>query len=217
MNILLGLTTLLMVACGPTITATTTGASAVTSLPTATPTSTPSPVATTVSVPTATPTLNAVVVDAPYAYVTTEAGRFHILDISQPANPVELSVSEIAPPETRFSLSLVANYIYVFTDDRLLILDVTNPTRPVEAGALAPVCGDDVPRRVVPIGHRAYVVNGFFEAELCIIDLSDPTKPVEFGFYPLPGNAIRDVLAVGNLLYVANEDGGLWILQVKNN
>ena len=45
-----------------------------------------------------------------------------------------------------------------------------------------------------------------------MVDVSDPAQPVEIAAYDTPGFA-WDVAALGKLVYVADETGGLLILQ----
>jgi hypothetical protein len=46
---------------------------------------------------------------------------------------------------------------------------------------------------------------------LRILDISDPATPDEVGFYDTPGDA-QGVATAGDLAYVADTNGGLFIL-----
>ena len=48
-----------------------------------------------------------------------------------------------------------------------------------------------------------------------VFDISNPTNPVKVGAYDTPGSA-QDVTVVGNNIYVADGEGGLVILQVRD-
>ena len=60
------------------------------------------------------------------------------------------------------------------------------------------------------VGYHAYVAAG--PRGLRIIDVSDPTEPQEVGFYDTLGITC-DVYASGVYAYVADWNGGLYILQ----
>jgi hypothetical protein len=88
----------------------------------------------------------------------------------------------------------------------LLVLDVSDPTRPVEVGAYdaATIIND-----VAAFENRVYMAGG--PGDLRVVDLTDPAKPQEVEAYGLPGEA-RKVVADDNYIYVAGAPGGLFIL-----
>lgn len=72
---------------------------------------------------------------------------------------------------------------YIGMGSRLVILDVSDPARPVFLGRT-----DLLPegvRGVAVAGPYAYVADGY--GGLRIVDVSDPTHPKEVGFYDMPG------------------------------
>ncbi len=65
-------------------------------------------------------------------------------------------------------------------------------------------------RDVALTARYAYVSAGF--NGLRVVDISDNTRPVEVGYYDTPGSA-QKVTVQGDLVYVADGDGGVYILR----
>ena len=108
---------------------------------------------------------------------------------------------------------LVADRLYAFVADEyygLRILDVTDPTAPVQVGGYPKQSG--YPRDVAVAGHYAYLVSK--NDDLRVIDISNPGYPEEVGSYELSGS-FPGVAVSGDYLYVAN-DAGLHVLDVSN-
>ena len=92
----------------------------------------------------------------------------------------------------------------------LRVINVSDPTAPVELGAL------DTPGGaldVAVLGGLAYVTDGL--SGLRVIDVSDPTVPVELGALATPGFP-EDVEVVGGLAYVADGFDGLRVIDVSD-
>ncbi len=93
----------------------------------------------------------------------------------------------------------------------LLILDVADPAKPVQIGALATKgysYGLDVKS---PYVYLADGLNG----GLAVVDVRDPKNPVRL-IRVTTGTEVRDVKVVGNLAYVAAGEGGLVIVDVTD-
>jgi hypothetical protein len=83
----------------------------------------------------------------------------------------------------------------------LSILDLSNPTAPVEIGVFdTPRGADDVE----VVGGLAYITDDSFGGKLRIIDVSDPTAPVEIGSFDTVYKA-ADVEVVGNFAYLVDQ------------
>jgi len=85
-------------------------------------------------------------------------------------------------------------------DPTLSILDLSNPTSPVEIGSFdTPYGAEDVEL----VGGLAYITDDNFGGSLRIIDISDPTAPVEIGAFPTVYKA-ADVEVVGSFAYLVD-------------
>jgi hypothetical protein len=99
----------------------------------------------------------------------------------------------------------------------LRVIDVSDPTVPVEVGVL------DMYREawdVEVVGDLAYVANGRYRG-LRVIDVSDPTAPREIGALAIMGGPsavgnARAVELVGDLAYVAAGSAGLRVIDVSD-
>ncbi len=163
-----------------------------------------------------------------YAYVTAGGGELRVLDVADPAHPVEVGTYPtggqafpLAATETRLTLAV---------DDGVLLFDVSDAARPRQvarlrlpsAGWLAAAAGDlayTVERR--PAGHE--VGSGSYLSMLHIVDLAGARGPTETGRFdavsPMgwSSNAqARQLVALGSRLYAAADAAGLRILDVAD-
>jgi hypothetical protein len=122
--------------------------------------------------------VNAVVVTQTLAYVAAGQGGLRVLDVSEPARPIEIGA--VDTPGSAGDLKVAGGRVYVADGSGgLRIIDVADPARPRELGALAPE-GWEV-SRVAVSGPIAYVPSG--GADLRIIDVSNPEAPTEIGHH----------------------------------
>ena len=132
-----------------------------------------------------------------YAYLGV-GPRLIVLDISDPTNLVEIGRTQVLPGFV--SRVIVANnYAYAISPNfGLQIIDVSNPSHPVEIGALSDESAGEI-RGFDVVGHYAYLTNRY--PGLKVIDVSDPTAPAVVGTYDLqfPG----DIQVVGDYAYIA--------------
>ncbi|MBW2386763.1 MAG: hypothetical protein JRG92_24295, partial [Deltaproteobacteria bacterium] len=110
-------------------------------------------------------------------------------------------------------VEVVGGLAYVAGGSGLRVIDVSNPTLPVEVGAL------DTPgnaRGVDVVGDLAYVADSSFGGGgLRVIDVSNPMLPVEIGALDTPGGGM-DVEVVGEFAYLAANSAGLRVIDVSN-
>ncbi|MCP4580007.1 MAG: T9SS type A sorting domain-containing protein [candidate division Zixibacteria bacterium] len=138
------------------------------------------------------------------------AGGFHIVDDSDPYNPIVMG--GITLPEWTRDIYLTENYAYVVSGDNSLnIIDITNPLEPEIIGAyVAP----SYMSSVEVSGDFAYITvsqNGIH-----IVDISDPGQPVYYSEYLMPGIYIDDIFIRGNYAFIANSHPGMVILDISN-
>jgi hypothetical protein len=136
------------------------------------------------------------------AYLTASWGGLRVLDISNPAAPIELG--SYAVPGWAWDVAVVGNLAYVSAGGGLHIIDVSDPNALHEEG-VAPMVGA---RGVCVVGSRAYVAdwNGDPPSApphtgLRIVDVSNPAAPQEIGYYAMP--FVETVQVVGTTAYLA--------------
>lgn len=150
-----------------------------------------------------------------YAYLLHNTG-VEIVDVSKPARPRRVGYVGYANLtfESR-DLAVAGNYAFVATQlGGLRIIDVSDPARPREVSVYetsGPVYAvsvgtlDELPGRLY-----AYITAG---GALRVIDVTDPSTPIEVGYYYTPGYGGSDVTTAGESIYVADNRGGLLVLQ----
>ncbi len=137
-----------------------------------------------------------------------------VLDISNPMTPT--LVSTYTASVTGSDIAAAGDYIYLqghsqyTTGEGVLILDISNPFNPVEAGFLPGPW--NVASLVVSEG-RAYLVDG---DGLHIADVTNPANPVELSYTRLMGY-IKHVTAGNRYVYLSNGSAsGLWVVDATN-
>jgi hypothetical protein len=140
-------------------------------------------------------------------YIEDTLGGSSLLDIinvSDPSSPEEISVL----PGEFWNLFIKDTLAYV-TDDGLHILDISDPSLPVEAGFYNFTSwGADIWVK----DDFAYVAN--CDSGLRIIDVSDPSSPGEVGFYSRGATGCACAVYVqDSLIYLYYHSDGLYILK----
>jgi len=141
-----------------------------------------------------------------YAYIADFNGGLRVIDISNPAHPQEV---DTYTPENGFAYGVFVSDGYAYVTGSLgevVVLDVSDPTNVAPVGSCnLSWSGFDI----VVSDFYAYVPD-IFEA-LHVIDVLSPTNPREVWSYVTPGIP-EDVAVVGDLVYVADSNGGLLVL-----
>ncbi len=150
-----------------------------------------------------------VTVEGGLAYVADSSAGLRIVDVSDPANPVEIGALDTTG--RTYDVQVLDNLAYVADGrDGLKIVDISDPFAPVEVGAV------DTPDLAWSVAvELPYVFVADRDGGLRIIDASDPAQPVEVGSLDTPGQAV-DVLVRGNVAYIADFSGGLRIADVSD-
>ena len=104
-----------------------------------------------------------------------------VIDIANLNEPRIAAAYESGPGS---SLELKGNIVYLVTSSGLLLLDVSEPEKPVKYGFYASKQGEDV----YIDDNYAYLAEGY--KGLTILDISDPANPIKVSSCP-------DVYAVG--------------------
>ncbi len=107
-------------------------------------------------------------IEGEIAYVADYGGGLHIVDISDPENPIAVGVWDSLA--YLWDVLVQGNYAYLAEEESgLLILDVSNPASPFLVGSSGQSSGG---RAVSVSGDRAYMAD--VDSNLQIFDVSDP-------------------------------------------
>jgi hypothetical protein len=155
-----------------------------------------------------------VFVSGNYAYIATSTAGLQVVDIgsviSNPSEILELAVTgSLDTPWNAEGIYVAGKYAYIADADTVRILDISDPTSPVNVGAY------NTPGRtahgIFVAGNYAYVATG--SSGLQILDISDPANVFLKGLYATED--ARRLVVKGNYAYVADYDGGLQIIDVS--
>ena len=134
------------------------------------------------------------------------AGDGVIVDVSDPANPVEGGrLGEVG------AVAVSGRYAYQAVDFQgLRVLDVSDPASPVEVGSLRTYAD-----AVTVSGSQAYVaIRG---GGLRVLDASEPYDPVEVGRCDLPPQSyVHSIEVAGDHAFVAAGGAGLRIIEISD-
>jgi len=160
----------------------------------------------------------AVVVSEGYAYVAAATYGLRVVDISDPAHPVEVGAYDTQ--SYAIGVDVAGDYAYVVTlpsiteaKAGLHVVDVSDPAHPTKVGSRHQIEG--CYRDIVVANGIAYLPN---EWGLELIDVSSPHTSTLAGTISLQGEewaATTGVDLSGTSAYVAG-DGGLYIIDVSN-
>jgi hypothetical protein len=144
-----------------------------------------------------------------YAYTACGTQGFSVFDISDPTQPN--CITTYRPPYNVDRLVTVGDYLYVNDaySNLLRIYSLSNPAAPESVNAITPYH----PLYCAANGYLYRGISGGF----AIYNLSDPTAPQLVGSCNLSGGSyIMDLALTGNYIYVANEIGGLRVVDASD-
>ncbi len=137
-------------------------------------------------------------------YSAELTGGLTMIAVGDPLNPAPIGYYDI--PGAGFCVVTTGNHVYLADWQTLNVIDVSNPSVPIQAGRLKGLGCEDM----VLVGRYLYVVASGFH----VIDMAQPTAPREVGFLELIGSEKIDVS--NNYAYVTKFDGGLYIVDVSD-
>jgi len=144
-----------------------------------------------------------------YAYVADTDDGLRIVDVSDPAHPMEIGFYKT---RRTWDVYVEGRYAYLACFGHgLRIVDVSDPTQPVEIASYETGC----------VVNDVYVSGGYVYAvcwagdDLHIIDINDPMHPAEVAVFDAEGGS-NDVYVSGNYAYLANGMSGLRIIDVSD-
>ena len=109
-----------------------------------------------------------------------------------------------------YATAVSGNYAYVGQGQDLVVLDISNPSQPLELGRIRT---GDIVLDIYISGNYAYVAEGYNGLE--IIDVSNPAAPALTGSYNTAGYA-EGVAVSGSYAYFADSTKGLVIIDISN-
>ena len=150
-----------------------------------------------------------------YAYIAHDFKGLRVVDISDPASPVE--VGHIDTPGRAWSVYVSGNYAYVVNypygsyQSSLSIVDIGTPSSPQLVRTLG-LSGRAV--NVFVAGDSAYVANEIFGLQ--IFNVSSPADSIPDTTLFNEYGGVRDVYVQGDYAYLATTTQGLVIIDKTN-
>ena len=144
---------------------------------------------------------------------TSQHDTFVVLNVLDPAEPLvvgQLDVNlEICDADSRNGLAfLIAGVCFQGSSYNTSKLEIINVSEPQEMSIVGSLELYDPMESVIVIGDYVYVANG----DVLVVDVRDPSQPVFITTITTPGYA-SDLLTADGLLYVADQAGGLLVIQ----
>jgi len=144
-------------------------------------------------------------------YIIQNAGVYlYVVDASNPENQLVVNEHLIMMMNAIWSLAVAGDYAYVFLEDELRVLDISDPQSVSEISATA-LPGDAV--GVSLAGNYAYLA--IADGGLAMLDITDPSAPALLDGLALPGY-INSVFVSGDFAYMACSQAGLRIVDVSD-
>jgi len=148
-----------------------------------------------------------IVMDGDLAWLAMGMAGVCVLDLSDPANPVE--IGGYRGGGACFSVALAGNHAYMTDSTWFRVLDVTHPDAPTQVGL---TFTNNTGYHVVVADDLAYV--GIWHG-FQIVDVSDPAAPVARGLLNL-SNSVMKVALAGQHAFLAAANGGLLVVDVSD-
>ncbi len=160
-------------------------------------------------------------VQGTYAYIYGGYGDsatpfISVVDISDPANPVEIATSSVSGVSTGGSLTINGKYAYALhgsPENFISTIDISNPLHPVEIATMAL----HSPDRMVIRGSLAFVTE-LEGGAVYVLDLSDPVHPKRIGYVDVDGPYAEGITVSGRYAYIASVIGayGVSVVDLSN-
>jgi len=139
------------------------------------------------------------------AYVADLQGGLRVVGIADVAHPAQIGLYRPLADARR--VAVAGSYAYVaagFSGFR--VVDVSDPSHPREVATYDTEGGYAV--SAVVSGTYAYLTTYLGGPwGLHVVDVSTPTHPVRTAFFPTPFGAYREIVLVGQIIYIADEWG----------
>ncbi|MFA6145923.1 MAG: DUF2341 domain-containing protein, partial [Patescibacteria group bacterium] len=151
--------------------------------------------------------------DTTYAFVADlSGGGLRIINVTDPANPVEVSFIGAGNSFRAVDVSSSGNYVYLANDGNdLYIYDITNIAAPFFIGNYSIINNEAYDIQV--IGNYVYLANrqgGFY-----IINVADPYRPAMVSCYDT-SDYVWGLIVEGTYAYITDYTSGLKIIDLGN-
>ena len=157
-------------------------------------------------------TVENLLVSGGYAYVADTTAGLWVVDVRDPAHPVQ--VARDTSPKIAYSLALKGSRLFVGDagGEDLWLYDISDPVQPRVVWSKH-VGGAWVDLLV--LGDVLYAAGG----DLLIFDLSSPDVPAQVGVTPFQtggGSALISLACAGQFLYAYTRKAELWVLDISS-
>lgn len=143
-----------------------------------------------------------VFVQGNHAYIAYERSGLHIVDVSNPANPV-LTYRYDVTGYTVTDVFVKDNYAYLAHRQRgPVILDISDPSSPKKVGEKNIAFNGD--SEITVNGDYAYFTA--FQEGLYVLNVSNPGNPITDGYYLYDNASAGHVCLQGNYLYLSDRN-----------
>ncbi|MCP4545287.1 MAG: T9SS type A sorting domain-containing protein [bacterium] len=143
------------------------------------------------------------------AYIADGVGGLQVIDITDPANPVQIGALDTAG--AALDIALAGDIACVAAGEAgLQIIDITTPGTPL----LIDTCDTPSSAQGVAIAGDLVLVADD-DRGLQIIDITDPAHPAIIGAINTPDSAL-DIAVAGNYALIADGDSGLQVIDITD-
>jgi len=139
--------------------------------------------------------------------VAGSGGTILLLDVSDPAQPIQVSGLQLEGQHQHIEVSDRVAYITTYRRNGVQVVDLSDPAH-LQTLAFYPTRG--VPQGIEIAGDVAYVGA---DVELEIIDISNPRAPRRMAGFPVNGRAAHTWIA-GSRLYLTVWGEGVYVLDI---
>jgi hypothetical protein len=111
-----------------------------------------------------------------------------------------------------YTVAVQGQYAYLGIGPRLVIMDISDPSHPVQVGQSRPLPG--IVYDVAVSGNFAYLADN--DSGLRILNIANPSAPYEIGSLISPNTISNNLAIAGGYIYLAQSNKGVQIINVTN-
>lgn len=155
-----------------------------------------------------------VVIQGEYAYIAAYEYGLLILNVSDPSNITEVGHLDVGSNAWRIEVDVDHAYI-VHDSTSLSIINISNPTAPIEEGKWTYTGGIGGLSHIAISGDYVYVIGYGFG--VFSLDISDKANPIECDSIIDESNfRASGIKIIGNYAYISTRYGGLRIMDIHD-